>query len=305
MLALSTDDDIVICDPEREYASLAGHWAARWCASRQAAPPHQRHGHGGGATAREATPWPTRAVRAVTVRAARPPGTGAAGQVGRGPLHLGGVRRLPARGGAATLAHLRDKLLAQPEPQARDLALSLELFTSGTLDAFAHPTNVDTRNRLLVYDIMDLGRQLKTMGAARHHRRDAQPRDDNWRAGRRTHIFIDEFTWCSRTSTPARSSTARGAPLPQAQRLPPRPSRRTWSTCSIRSWLHDALQPPSSSSCSTRRPPTAETGRTPQHQPRADGLHHQRRGGLRPPALRRRHRAVRQPLPGTPGSTAS
>ena len=98
------------------------------------------------------------------------------------------------RGGEApTLAHLRDKLLAQPEPQARDLALSLELFTSGTLDAFAHPTNVDTRNRLLVYDIMDLGRQLKTMGLLVITDAMLNRVTDNWRAGRRTHIFIDEF----------------------------------------------------------------------------------------------------------------
>ena len=50
-----------------------------------------------------------------------------------------------------TLITLRDKLLAQSEPEARELALSLELFTSGTLDAFAHPTNVDTKNRMVVY----------------------------------------------------------------------------------------------------------------------------------------------------------
>ena len=80
-----------------------------------------------------------------------------------------------------------------PATQARDLALSLELFTSGTLDAFAHPTNVDTRNRLLVYDIMDLGRQLKTMGLLVITDAMLNRVTDNWRAGRRTHIFIDEF----------------------------------------------------------------------------------------------------------------
>ena len=57
-----------------------------------------------------------------------------------------------------------EKLLEQPEEEARDLALALELFTTGSLDAFAHETNVDTQNRIVIYDIMDLGRQLKTMG---------------------------------------------------------------------------------------------------------------------------------------------
>jgi hypothetical protein len=69
------------------------------------------------------------------------------------------------QGGALpTLVVLRDKLLKQPEPEACELALSLELFTPGTLDAFAHLTNVDVQNRMVVYDIMDLGKQLKTMG---------------------------------------------------------------------------------------------------------------------------------------------
>lgn len=48
-----------------------------------------------------------------------------------------------------TLCTLREKLLEQPEQEARDLALALELFTSGSLDIFAHPTNVDTSNRII------------------------------------------------------------------------------------------------------------------------------------------------------------
>lgn len=69
-------------------------------------------------------------------------------------------------GKTPTLALLREKLLEQPEEEAQGLALSLELFTSGSLDAFAHPTNVDVQNRMVVYDIFDLGKQLKTMGLA-------------------------------------------------------------------------------------------------------------------------------------------
>ena len=46
------------------------------------------------------------------------------------------------RGGPVpTLCVLREKLLEQPEEEARDLALALELFTTGSLDAFAHETN--------------------------------------------------------------------------------------------------------------------------------------------------------------------
>ena len=59
---------------------------------------------------------------------------------------------------------LREKFLEQEEPEAQDLALVSELFTNGSLDAFAHESNVDVNNRIMVYDILDLGKQLKTMG---------------------------------------------------------------------------------------------------------------------------------------------
>ena len=67
-------------------------------------------------------------------------------------------------GRVPTLCVLREKLLEQEEREAKDLALALELFTSGSLDAFAHESNVDVNSRIVVYDIMDLGKQLKTMG---------------------------------------------------------------------------------------------------------------------------------------------
>lgn len=73
------------------------------------------------------------------------------------------------------------------------MALSLELFTSGSLDAFVHETNVDTRSRILAYDIMDLGKQLKTMGLLVITDAMLNRVTANWRAGKRTHIVIDEF----------------------------------------------------------------------------------------------------------------
>lgn len=88
---------------------------------------------------------------------------------------------------------LREKLLEQPEKEAESLALSLELFTNGSLNAFAHKTNVDTNNRIIVYDIMDLGKQLKTMGLLVITDAMINRVTDNWRKGIRTHLFIDEF----------------------------------------------------------------------------------------------------------------
>ena len=98
------------------------------------------------------------------------------------------------KGGAVpTLCILREKMLEQPEKEAKDLALALELFTSGSLDAFAHESNVDVNSRMVVYDIMDLGKQLKTMGLLVITDAMLNRVTENWKKGKRTHIFLDEF----------------------------------------------------------------------------------------------------------------
>ena len=56
-----------------------------------------------------------------------------------------------------TLNDFYDILIEQPDPEARSLALSLELYIKGNLSVFAHHTNVDTTKRFVVYDIRDLG----------------------------------------------------------------------------------------------------------------------------------------------------
>lgn len=67
------------------------------------------------------------------------------------------------------------------------------MFTSGSLDAFAHESNVDVNNRMIVYDIMDLGKQLKTMGLLVITDAMLNRVTENWKKGKRTHIFLDEF----------------------------------------------------------------------------------------------------------------
>jgi len=63
-----------------------------------------------------------------------------------------------------TLQDFREELLRQPEPEAKEVALAIELFTDGSLNTFAKQTNVDTSNSLLCYDILDLGKQLLPIG---------------------------------------------------------------------------------------------------------------------------------------------
>ena len=53
-----------------------------------------------------------------------------------------------------------DILMNQPEEEAKDIALSLELCVNGSLNIFNHQTNVDVDNRFTVYGIRDLGTEL-------------------------------------------------------------------------------------------------------------------------------------------------
>ncbi|MGG1599081.1 VirB4-like conjugal transfer ATPase, CD1110 family [Paenibacillus naphthalenovorans] len=68
------------------------------------------------------------------------------------------------KGDPPTLQHFHAELLKQSEPEAQDIALAIELFTSGSLNTFAKPTNVNVYNRLICYDILDLGKQLLPIG---------------------------------------------------------------------------------------------------------------------------------------------
>lgn len=92
-----------------------------------------------------------------------------------------------------TLVDLHAELKRQSEPQAKELALALEMVSQGNLNMFAHQTNVDVHNRLIAYGIRDLGKQLRMPGmlvmtdAIRN--RVAQNRE----RGVRTHIFLDEM----------------------------------------------------------------------------------------------------------------
>lgn len=96
-------------------------------------------------------------------------------------------------GYTATLKTLRSFLLQQPEPEAKSLAIKLELFTDGSLNIFAHETNVDTKNRIISYNILNLGKQLKTIGLLVITDAMLNRVNENWRNGKRTHIFIDEI----------------------------------------------------------------------------------------------------------------
>ncbi len=193
-LALATDDDILICDPEREYASLVRAMGGEVIRIAAGSDDHinaldmvEGYGDGG-------NPVIDKSEFVLSLFEQLDKG-------GMGPKQKSIIdrcvenvyRAFKQSGDMPTLVTLREELLAQPEKEAADLALSLELFTSGSLNAFAYPTNVDVNNRMIVYDIMDLGKQLKTMGLLVITDAMLNRVTENWAVGKRTHIFIDEF----------------------------------------------------------------------------------------------------------------
>ncbi len=81
----------------------------------------------------------------------------------------------------------------QPEIQARNLSLALELFVTGSLDAFAAPTNVNTRNRMTVYGIANLGEGMYGIGMLIMLESIRSRIAENAKRGKATWLFIDEF----------------------------------------------------------------------------------------------------------------
>ncbi len=92
-----------------------------------------------------------------------------------------------------TLKDFRTELLNQDESEAKDIALAIELFTDGSLNTFAQHTNVNVESQYLVYDIKDLGKQLRTIGMLVVLENIFNRITENWAKGRETFVYVDEF----------------------------------------------------------------------------------------------------------------
>lgn len=193
-LALASGDDILICDPEREYASLIEAMGGEVIRIAAGSRDHINamdmvEGYGdGGNPVIDKSEFVLSLFEQLDTKGV------SAKEKSIIDRCTAAVYEDYQRGGRVpTLCLLREKMLEQPEREAHDLALALELFTSGSLDAFAHESNVDVNNRMVVYDIMDLGKQLKTMGLLVITDAMLNRVTENWKKGKRTHIFLDEF----------------------------------------------------------------------------------------------------------------
>ena len=91
------------------------------------------------------------------------------------------------------LEDLYNALRKQDEKEAQSLATALEIYVTGSLNVFNHRTNVDVQNRLVCYDIKELGKQLKKLGMLIVQDQVWGRVTANRAEGRSTRYYMDEF----------------------------------------------------------------------------------------------------------------
>ena len=91
------------------------------------------------------------------------------------------------------LQDLYEELLKQPEPEAQRVATALELYCTGSLNLFNHPTNVRTDNRVVCIVLKGMGENLRKIAMHITDEFVTQAVEDNFREGVATWCYFDEF----------------------------------------------------------------------------------------------------------------
>ena len=91
------------------------------------------------------------------------------------------------------LQDLYERIRAQSDDEAQHIATALEIYVTGSLNVFNHRTNVDITNRLVCFDIKDLGKQLKKIGMLIVQDQVWNRVTINRAAKKSTRYYVDEF----------------------------------------------------------------------------------------------------------------
>ena len=91
------------------------------------------------------------------------------------------------------LEDLYNALLQQDEKEAHHIATALEIYVKGSLNLFNHRTNVNVANRIVCYDIKELGKQMKKLGMLVIQDQVWGRVTANRTAGKSTRYYADEF----------------------------------------------------------------------------------------------------------------
>ena len=196
---LVTDDDVIICDPESEYAALVqrlnGQVIKISPSSTQYINPMDINAN----YSEEDNPI---ALKADFILSLCELVVG--GKEGLQPVEKTVIDRCvhlvyqkyfndPKPENMPILQDLYEALWAQEEKEARHVATALEIYVTGSLNLFNHHTNVDIHNRLVCYDIKELGKQMKKIGMLVVQDQVWGRVTTNRSEGKATRYYMDEF----------------------------------------------------------------------------------------------------------------
>ena len=197
-IALATNDDIIVIDAEREYSDLIRALAGAVIKISSSSPHHINpleiaRGYGMGEN-----PVAMKSELLMSI-CEQQMGVGQLGafhksiidrctaNVYHDFIKSGGKTRQPV------LTDWRNELKRQPEREAEELALASELFVEGSLNMFAHETTADISNRIVCFDLYEMGEQLKPTALNVTMETIQNRVAANRLAGRYTWVFIDEI----------------------------------------------------------------------------------------------------------------
>lgn len=196
---LATDDDIIICDPESEYTALVykfnGQVVKISPSSKQFINPMDINAN----YSEEDNPIALKADFILSLCELI-----VGGKDGLQPIEKTVIDRCvhqiyqryfenPMPENMPLLEDLYHALLSQEEKEAHHVATALEIYVKGSLNLFNHRTNVDINNRLVCYDIKELGKQLKKIGMLVVQDQVWGRVTANRNAGKATRYYMDEF----------------------------------------------------------------------------------------------------------------
>lgn len=217
---LNTDDTIIIIDPEGEYTKIGKRFGATIVDISLDGKTHinpldmdmQYGGEG-------ENPIPMKCDSIETLIEAMIGGAGSLGPIERTIIHRVGqqiykgyyTHMLPLlkrgitcdKAAMPTLQDFYFTLIKQPEPQAQYLATAIESYCIGSYNIFAERTNVNTNNRMIIYNVTDMSSGMKEL-AMHVCLNDAwNHMIENGIHGKYTALYIDEFHLFTKTKTSA------------------------------------------------------------------------------------------------------
>lgn len=196
---LVTDDDIIVCDPESEYSALVHKFKGQVV---KISPSSSHFINPMDINANYSEEDNPVALKADFILSLCELIVG--GKEGLQPIEKTVIDRCvhhiyqryfenPVPENMPLLEDLYNTLLEQEEKEAHHVATALEIYVKGSLNLFNHRTNIDISNRLVCYDIKELGKQLKKIGMLVVQDQVWGRVTANRNAGKATRYYMDEF----------------------------------------------------------------------------------------------------------------